>query len=94
MHNMYILKACHAFMPRGLAGKINFSQISINFSGYARHNLCVLVPDVLLLLFRHSVKSLNAQEERLATHAIIVGVRVRKINVVILTPETAGTFGA
>ncbi len=59
---------------------------------------------LLLLLFRHSAKSSNAQEERLATspllvtrlnmlHAIVVRLHVRKINVVILTPETAGTFG-
>ncbi len=59
----------------------------------------------LLLLFRHSAKSLNVQEERLATshylvtrlhppHAIAVRLYVRKSNVVILTPETAGTHGA
>ncbi len=57
---------------------------------------------LLLLLFRHSTKGLNAQGERLATspklvtrlqlpRAIVVKLHVRKINVVILTPETAGT---
>ncbi len=59
---------------------------------------------MLLLLFRHSANSLNAQEEHLATspkfmtrlhlpHAIVVKLRVRKRNVVILTPETAVTVG-
>ncbi len=54
-----------------------------------------------LLLFRHSAKILNAQEERLATsprlatrlhlpHAVVVSLHLRKSNVVILTPETAG----
>ncbi len=54
----------------------------------------------LLLLFRHSAKSLNAQDERLVTspylvtrlhlpHAIEVRLHMRKSNVVILTPETA-----
>ncbi len=51
-----------------------------------------------LLLFRHSAESLSAQEEHLATslylvtrphlqHAIEVRLHMRKINVVILTPE-------
>ncbi len=52
-----------------------------------------------LLLLRHSAKSLNAQKERLATshllvtrlHAIVV--RLRKISVIIIVPETAGTVG-
>ncbi len=59
----------------------------------------------MLLLFRHGAKSLNAQEERLVTspqlvtrlhlpHAIVVRLHVCKINVVTLTPETAGTVGA
>ncbi len=59
----------------------------------------------LLLLFRHSAKSFNAQKERLATspqlltrlhllHAIVVKLHVCKSNVVILTPEMAGTMGA
>ncbi len=59
---------------------------------------------LLLLLFRHSTKSLNAQEEHLASspklvtrlqlpRAIVVKLHVRKINVVILTPETADTVG-
>ncbi len=58
----------------------------------------------LLLLFRHSAKSLNAQDERLATslymvtrlhlpHAIVVRLHVHKSNFVILTPETAVTVG-
>ncbi len=60
---------------------------------------------LLLLLFRHiGVKSLNAHEGRLATspqlvtrlhlsHAIVVRLHVRKGNVVIVTPEMAGTVG-
>ncbi len=59
---------------------------------------------LLLLLFRHSAKSSIAQDERLATspglvtrlhlrHAIAVRFHVRKINAVILTPETVGTVG-
>ncbi len=59
---------------------------------------------LLLLLLRHSAKSLNAQEGLLATspelvkrlhltHAIVVRLHVRKINVVILTPESRGTVG-
>ncbi len=51
-----------------------------------------LVSSLLLLLFRHSAKSLNAQEERLATcQARVVRLHVRKSNVVILIPEPAGT---
>ncbi len=53
---------------------------------------------MLLLLFRHSAKSENAQDERPATspymvtrrhlpHAIVVRMNVRTNNVVILTPE-------
>ncbi len=45
---------------------------------------------LLLLLFRHSAESLNAQDERLAIEARL---HVRKNNVDILTPETAGTVG-
>ncbi len=56
------------------------------------------------MLFRHSAKSLNAQDERLAIsphlvtrphlpHAIVAGLNLRKSNVVILTPETAVTVG-
>ncbi len=59
---------------------------------------------VLMLMLRLSAKSLNAQEERLATspklstrlhlpHTIEVRLYVRKINVVILTPETAVKVG-
>ncbi len=59
---------------------------------------------LLLLLFRHSAKSSIAQEERLAIlpylvtrlhllHAIVMRFHVHKINVVILTPEMAGTVG-
>ncbi len=59
---------------------------------------------LLLLLFRHSAKSLNAQDERLVTslllverlhllHAKVVRLHVRKTNVVILTPETVVTVG-
>ncbi len=50
-----------------------------------------------LLLFRHSAKSENAQDERLAyspylpTRAHLS--HVRNIDVVILTPETAGIVG-
>ncbi len=58
----------------------------------------------LLALLRHSVKSLNAQEEHLATspqlearlhlpHTIVVRLHARKINAVILTQETADTVG-
>ncbi len=60
---------------------------------------------LLLAVFRLSAKSLIAQEERLTAspklltrlhlpHAIEVRLYVRKINVVILTPETPGTVGA
>ncbi len=60
---------------------------------------------LLLLLFRHSAKSLNAQEHRLAIsplmvtrfhlpHAIVVRLHVRKGDVVILTPETVVTVAA
>ncbi len=56
-----------------------------------------------VLLFRHSTKSLNAHEERMATspylvtrlhvpHAITVMLHVRQISVVILAPETAGSL--
>ncbi len=56
-----------------------------------------------MLLFRHGAKSLNAQDECLATspwlvtglhlpHAIVVRLHVRKSNTVILTPEKVGTF--
>ncbi len=56
------------------------------------------------LLFRHSAESLHAQEGRLANslllvlrlhlpNATVVMLQVRKINVLILTPETAGTVG-
>ncbi len=59
---------------------------------------------MLLFLLRHGVKSLNAQEERLATssylvtrlhlpHAIAVRLHVHKGNVVIFTPHTAVTVG-
>ncbi len=57
-----------------------------------------------IVLFRHSVKRFSSQEERLATspqlvtrlhllYAIVARLHVRKINVVILTPETAVTVG-
>ncbi len=60
---------------------------------------------MLALMLRHSAKNLNAQEECLATspylvrrlhlpHAIDVRLRVRKINVVIVTPEAAVRVGA
>ncbi len=56
-----------------------------------------------LLVLRHSAKSLNAQEERLAIspvlvtrvdlpYVIVVRLYVRKSNVVTLTPETAGSI--
>ncbi len=56
----------------------------------------------LLLVLRHSVESLNAQNERPATspylvarlrlpHTIVMRLQVRKINVVILTPKKADT---
>ncbi len=59
---------------------------------------------MLFLLFRLSAKSLKAQEKRLATspkfvtrlhlpHAIVARLDVRKINVVIFTPETADIVG-
>ncbi len=59
---------------------------------------------LLLLLFRHSAKSLNAQDELQATspqwvtrihlpHTIEARLYVRISNVVILTPETAVTVG-
>ncbi len=59
---------------------------------------------MLALMLRHSAKNLNAQEECLATspylvrrlhlpHAIEVRLRVRNINVVIVTPETAVRVG-
>ncbi len=59
---------------------------------------------LILLLFMHSAKSLNAQEERLSAspylvtrlhlpRAIVVRLHVRKSNAVILTPETAVTVG-
>ncbi len=59
---------------------------------------------LMLLLFSHSAKRLNVQDERLATslylvpklhllHAIAVRLNVRKSNVVFLTPETAVTVG-
>ncbi len=59
---------------------------------------------LLLLLFRHGAKSLNAQEERRVTspqlvtrlplpHAIEVRLHVRKSNAIILTPETVVTVG-
>ncbi len=55
----------------------------------------------MLLLFKHSAKSLGAQEVCLATslylvtrlhltHMIVVRLHVRKSNVVVLTPETVG----
>ncbi len=57
---------------------------------------------MLLLLIRHSAKTLNAQEDRLATspqlvarlhlpHAIVMGLRLRKTNGYILTQESAVT---
>ncbi len=57
-----------------------------------------------MLLFRHSAKSLNAQDECLATSPklvtrlhlpppIVMRLHVRKTNVVILTAETASTAG-
>ncbi len=68
------------------------------------HDQYELLMLLLLLLFRHNAKSLDAQEERLATlpylvsrlhlpHVIVVRLHVRKINIIILTPETAGTVG-
>ncbi len=56
----------------------------------------------VLLLVRHSVTKLNAQDERLATSselvtmlhlplAIVLRLHVRKIDVIILTPEMVGT---
>ncbi len=68
-----------------------------------RHRGLTTMRTLLLLFFRHSAKSLNAQEEHVATspqlvtrlhlpHAIVVRLRSRKSNVVILTPESAGTI--
>ncbi len=53
---------------------------------------------VFLLLFRHSAKSLNAQDDRLVTRphlplAIVMRSHMRKSDVLILTPETAVTVG-
>ncbi len=59
---------------------------------------------LLLLLFRHSAKSLNAKEEYLGIstllvirlhlpHAIVVRLHVPKNNVVSLTSEMVDTFG-
>ncbi len=59
---------------------------------------------LLFLLFRHSDMRLNIQEERLATslllvtrlhlsQAMVVRLHMRLSNVVILTPEKAGTTG-
>ncbi len=57
------------------------------------------------MLFRHSAKSLIAKEERLATspcflvtrlhlpHVIVMGLHVRKVNVVTLTPEKVTAVG-
>ncbi len=65
---------------------------------------CVMsVGQRLLLLFKHSDKSVNAQEERLAaspqlvtrlhlSHAIVVCLHVLKIDVVILTPGMASAI--
>ncbi len=58
---------------------------------------------LLLLLFRHSAKSLNAQEVRLATsplfepwlhlpHVKVVRLHVRQSNVNILVTETAAVW--
>ncbi len=49
------------------------------------------------LFLRHSAKSLIAQEERMVprlhlSHAIVVRLRVRRADVVTLSPETAGTL--
>ncbi len=57
-----------------------------------------MVSVAIVVVVRHSAKSLNAQEEHLATspflatrlhllHAIAVRLHVLKSNVVILTPE-------
>ncbi len=83
--------------------KMYFAQrfvLNKNFTIYMLD--CLL--QVALLLLTHSAKNLNAQEERLATspylvtrlhlpHAILVRLHVLKINVVILTPETAVAVG-
>ncbi len=64
---------------------------------YSISSVCHPWGKLLLLLFRYSAKSLNAQEERLATspqlvkrlhlpHAIVVRLHVRESNVAILTP--------
>ncbi len=58
----------------------------------------------MMLLFKHSTGSSIAQAERLAIspelvtrlhlpHAMVVRLHVHKINVVILTPETASIVG-
>ncbi len=65
---------------------------------------CSWFVERLLLLFKHSAKSSNAQEQRLATlpylvtrlylsHVKVARFHVLKINVVIPTPETEGTVG-
>ncbi len=54
---------------------------------------------LLLLLFKHIAKSLNAQEECLATSPLLatrldlLHAIIARLHVVILTPETAGTVG-
>ncbi len=73
---------------------------SANCSGIVRSRSRLL----LLLLFRHSAKSSNAQDEHLSSspwlltrihlpHAVAVRLHVRKNNVAILTPETAVAVG-
>ncbi len=58
----------------------------------------------LLLLFRHSAMSLNAQKERMASSLLLVTrlqrsdanlkrLHVRQSNVVIITPETVVIVG-
>ncbi len=71
---------------------IGFLWRSLRFPQVRYNNRGVLL---LLLLLRHSAKSLNEQEERLATspHAIVVRLHERKINVAILTPEVVVTVG-
>ncbi len=54
---------------------------------------------VVIALFRHSAKILSAHEKHLANvatvlpHAIVLKLRVRHDNVVILTKETVITVG-
>ncbi len=97
LRSAFLEKFSCTMSVRGLLGGVSVMR--------SRGGASVMVSaTALLLLFRHSANSRNAQEEHLATspslvtrlhlpHAIVVRLHVRKSNVVILTPETAGTVG-